>query len=84
MLTGLKRGMNSTRGNEGACPLVHSRAGSWGPGKKKEVEKMKKNYKLQNTNYKGGGTPGLLRNLNYNVQNNKQKNKGGHGLHRFF
>jgi hypothetical protein len=33
-----------------------------GPGKKKEFEKMKKNYKLQNTNYKGGGTPGLLGN----------------------
>ena len=34
---------------------------------------MKKNYKLQNTNYK--------QITNYNVQNYKQKNKGGHGLH---
>jgi len=25
----LKKGMNSTRGNEGACPLVRSRTGSW-------------------------------------------------------
>jgi hypothetical protein len=32
---------------------------------------MRKNYKLQNTNYKGGGTPGLLTIPNYNVQNYK-------------
>jgi len=29
---------------------------------------MKKNYKLQNTNY--------------NIRNNKQKTKGGHGLYK--
>jgi hypothetical protein len=34
---------------------------------------MRINYKLQNTNYKGGGTPGLLGIPNYNVQNYKQK-----------
>jgi hypothetical protein len=28
MLTRLKKGMNSTRGNEGACPLVRSRTTS--------------------------------------------------------
>jgi hypothetical protein len=43
---------------------------------------MDKNYKLQNTNYKGGGTPGLLGILNYNVQNYKQKTEGSHGLHQ--
>jgi hypothetical protein len=32
---------------------------------------MKKNYKLQNTNHKGGGTPGLLGIPNHNVQNYK-------------
>jgi len=32
MLTRLKRGMNSTRGNEGACPLVRSWTGSWPHG----------------------------------------------------
>jgi hypothetical protein len=35
---------------------------------------MRKNYKLQNTNYKQ--IP------NYNVRNYKQKNKGSHGLHQ--
>jgi hypothetical protein len=34
---------------------------------------MKKNYKLQNTNYKGGGTPDLLGITNYNVQNYKPR-----------
>jgi hypothetical protein len=43
---------------------------------------MKKNYKLQNTNYKGGGTPGLSGIPNYNVRNYKQKTKGSHGLHQ--
>jgi hypothetical protein len=43
---------------------------------------MKKNYKLQNTNYKGGGTPDQLGIPNYNVRNYKQKNKGSHGLHK--
>ena len=42
---------------------------------------MSENYKLQNTNYKGGGTPGLLGIPNYNVQNYK-KNEGSHGLHQ--
>ncbi len=32
-----------------------------------------KNYKLQNTNYKGGGTPGLLGIPNYNVRNYKEE-----------
>ena len=35
---------------------------------------MKKNYKLQNTNYK--------QITNYNVLNYKQKTKGSHGLHQ--
>jgi len=29
MPTKLKGDMKSTRGDEGACPLVHSQAGSW-------------------------------------------------------
>jgi putative ABC transport system permease protein len=41
--------------------------------KKKEVKKIKKNYKLQNTNYKGGGTPGLIGIPNYNVQSYKPR-----------
>ena len=41
-----------------------------------------KNYKLQNTNYKGGGTPGLLGAPNYNVRNYKQKSEGSHSLHQ--
>ena len=54
-------------------------------GRRVVVEKMKENYKLQNTNYK--------QNTKYNVQNYKQrdarvlkklinKTKGSHGLHR--
>jgi hypothetical protein len=41
-----------------------------------------KNYKSQNTNYKGGGTPSLLGITNYSVRNYTQKIKGSHGLHR--
>jgi ligand-binding sensor domain-containing protein len=35
MRSRLKNGIVSTRGNEGACPLVHSRTGSWYVAKKK-------------------------------------------------
>ncbi|MGD2085303.1 MAG: hypothetical protein PVH61_03880 [Candidatus Aminicenantes bacterium] len=38
-----------------------------GPGKKKDVEKMRKNYKIQNTNYK---------------QITNKKTKGSYGLHQ--
>ena len=41
---------------------------------------LMKNYKLQNTNYKGGGTPGLLGIPNYKLQITK---KMAHELHEF-
>jgi hypothetical protein len=41
---------------------------------------MKKNYKLQNTNYKQCTCLKKRQVLNYNIQNYKQKTKGSHGL----
>jgi rRNA-processing protein FCF1 len=57
-------------------------------GKKRGVEKMKKNYKLQNTNYKLQITNKVAHELHELTRISEKKErsltttKGGHGLHK--